>query len=348
MIRQSCGDDHLDARNHSAAVVGGITAMSKAWMILAHWKYWFFLHIPHTTYSSGVVACFDNFSELSSARLWPPSWHIHWYELRHRDQRQKLPNLFIGRLDVTLCPGASANSFQLFGSCLSRGQEKRDSTSRTTNWIQMDDFVKGPHGEVQVMRNVLMTEGLGGLYRGPFWEGFWGFGSYEFGWTSWENWMKMGVFMPLQVCWQWATRPSSGVLTLWKLEVWGLQNAEGRSACSLHRFHSLISDIHTHRLSRQVGVAQRVIISGLVAVLKSWKKMNPAKCTHYTISIVHRRSLVILEASPGNAFQTFLFMAMLRNSLMMIFKHLLGPKRAMTPPDSPKPLVQRSAQRPKC
>jgi len=29
MIRQSCGDDHLDARNHSAAVVGGITAMSK-------------------------------------------------------------------------------------------------------------------------------------------------------------------------------------------------------------------------------------------------------------------------------------------------------------------------------
>lgn len=246
MIRQSCGDDHLDARNHSAAVVGGITAMSKAWMILAHWKYWFFLHIPHTTYSSRVVACFDNFSELSSARLWPPSWHIHWYELRHRDQRQKLPNLFIGRLDVTLCPGASANSFQLFGSCLSRGQEKRDSTSRTTNWIQMDDFVKGPHGEVQVMRNVLMTEGLGGLYRGPFWEGFWGFGSYEFGWTSWENWMKMGVFMPLQVCWQWATRPSSGVLTSWKLEVWGLQNAEGRSACSLHRFHSLISDIHTH------------------------------------------------------------------------------------------------------
>ena len=36
----------------------------------------------------------------------------------------------------------------------------------------MDDFVKGPHGEVQVMRNVLMTEGLGGLYRGPFWQGF--------------------------------------------------------------------------------------------------------------------------------------------------------------------------------
>lgn len=105
---------------------------------------------------------------------------------------------------------------------------------------------------------------------------------------------------------------------------------------------------YTHTLSRQVGVAQRVIISGLVAVLKSWKKMNPAKCTHYTISIVHRRSLVILEASPGNAFQTFLFMAMLRNSLMMIFKHLLGPKRAMTPPDSPKPLVQRAAQRPKC
>ena len=49
---------------------------------------------------------------------------------------------------------------------------ERDSTLRTTNWIQMDDFVKGPHGEVQVMRSVLMTEGLGGLYRGPFWEGF--------------------------------------------------------------------------------------------------------------------------------------------------------------------------------
>ena len=30
MVRQSCGEDHLDARDHSAAVVGGITALSKA------------------------------------------------------------------------------------------------------------------------------------------------------------------------------------------------------------------------------------------------------------------------------------------------------------------------------
>ncbi|CAJ1327005.1 unnamed protein product [Effrenium voratum] len=29
MVRQSCGEDHLDARDHSAAVVGGITALSK-------------------------------------------------------------------------------------------------------------------------------------------------------------------------------------------------------------------------------------------------------------------------------------------------------------------------------
>ena len=30
LLRQSCGEDHLEARNHSAAVVGGVTAMSKA------------------------------------------------------------------------------------------------------------------------------------------------------------------------------------------------------------------------------------------------------------------------------------------------------------------------------
>lgn len=123
---------------------------------------------------------------------------------------------------------------------------ERGSTSRATNWIQMDGFVKGPHGEVQVMRSVLMTEGLGGLYRGPFWDSFWGFGSVErcneFGWTSLENWMKLDVFMCFQVCWQWATRPSSGVLALWKLGVcWKFE-------------------------------AQRIIISGLVAVLRSWKK----------------------------------------------------------------------------
>lgn len=52
---------------------------------------------------------------------------------------------------------------------------------------------------------------------------------------------------------------------------------------------------------------------------------------------------VLMSEGFGGLYRGMLAMSyktILWNSLMMIFKHLLGPKRAMTPPDSPKSLVQ--------